>query len=427
MSNAVKTTKRKASPRVADQMQLRTVPPGLAKDSGSRRSASDSPSRVLSLSDLEVPSRDLLTHDQEIELGLQIQNGFERITRSLPVMVEAYEVYLRHMAEVAAGNRVVVAWFPLRPRLEKDMQKLESYLEKARKLAGRRKKIPSELETKINRVLDRGIRILRLYPLSPEMLFCWTRDSLDMARTSRRPDPLRGLRRQERIRSELEEVFRLIAEARDQLILPNFRLVLKDVFRYHPAGMKRSDLFQEGILGLHRAVFRYRPEKKTRFSTYATYWIRQSIRKSLIDRAHMVRVPQAVQETLRKPENDMKPEEARRIRRLMRETVSMSAGDDDDPRDRLDYRIVRNKASLDESFHLDVVPEEVAKALQKLTGREREVIRRRFGFDEDRTQTLEEFGVALHLSRERIRQIEREALEKMSHYGSLQAVYEELN
>ena len=191
--------------------------------------------------------------------------------------------------------------------------------------------------------------------------------------------------------------------------------------------MKRSDLFQEGILGLHRAVFRYRPEKKTRFSTYATYWIRQSIRKSLIDRAHMVRVPQAVQETLRKPENDMKPEEARRIRRLMRETVSMSAGDDDDPRDRLDYRIVRNKASLDESFHLDVVPEEVAKALQKLTGREREVIRRRFGIDEDRTQTLEEIGVALHLSRERIRQIEREALEKMSHYGSLQAVYEELN
>ena len=105
-----------------------------------------------------------------------------------------------------------------------------------------------------------------------------------------------------------------LERARDVLVLPNFRLVLKDVFRYHPAGMRHSDLFQEGVLGLHKAVFRFDSERGTRFSTYATYWIRQSIRKALIDKARMIRVPQAVQEELRKEESRLNETEANRHR-----------------------------------------------------------------------------------------------------------------
>ena len=436
MPNAAKTNKRKASPRISRRSGSRKMPSVVTKSTAAKtlatrtrktRGGSEVGATVLSLSDLEVPVRDLLTHEQEIEFGTVVQENLEKLRTSLPLLVESYGLYLRQMAEVASGGRIVVAWFPLRERLEDDMEKLESYLQKARDLVGKRKRIDSALEAKINCVLNRGIRILRLYPLSPEMLFCWTRDGLELSEHLREPDPLTLLSRQKKVRRVLEETLARIASARDHLVLPNFRLVLKDVFRYHPAGMKRSDLFQEGILGLHRAVFRYKPEKKTRFSTYATYWIRQSIRKSLIDRANLVRVPQAVQEELRKAESEMNPEEARRIRRLMSDVVSMSVGEEDDPRDRLDYRLTRGKSRLDERFHLDVVPEEVKQALQKLTVREREVIRRRFGMGGDRTQTLEEIGVVLHLSRERIRQIEREALEKMRHYASLQAVYEELN
>jgi len=215
--------------------------------------------------------------------------------------------------------------------------------------------------------------------------------------------------------------------ARDQLVLPNFRLILKDALRYNPLGMRRSDLFQEGILGLHRAVFRYDPDRKTRFSTYATYWIRQAIRKALIDRSRLIRIPQAVQEELRNPQTKMRPEEVRRIRTVMSDTVSMSAREEDDPRDRVSFEAVRATApALTEEFHTGVIPEAIDEALRRLNTREREVLRRRFGIGGDRVQTLEEIGVAMHLSRERIRQIEREALAKMKRQDGLQAVYEEM-
>ena len=99
--------------------------------------------------------------------------------------------------------------------------------------------------------------------------------------------------------------------------------------------MRRSDLFQEGILGLHKAVFRFDATRGIRFSTYATYWIRQAIRKALIDKARLIRVPQAIQEELRKEENKLNPSEADRVRRIMSETVLFSAGESDESDERL--------------------------------------------------------------------------------------------
>ncbi|MBI4582561.1 MAG: sigma-70 family RNA polymerase sigma factor [Planctomycetes bacterium] len=384
--------------------------------------------RMLSLSDLEIPVRKLLSHEEEIQLGRKIQNGFRRLRLLLPLCVEGYERYLQEMTQVAIGAQVVVGWFHLREGLDRDLETAAAQLQEAKRLAAlafRKESGPTAEEEKaIRRVLDSGVEILRRFPLDPEMLFSWSRE-LGLGR--RDPGPLSRLERDEKVVRLINRNVATIELARDRLVLPNFRLILKDALRYNPLGMKRSDLFQEGILGLHRAVFRFDPERKTRFSTYATYWIRQAIRKALIDRSRLIRVPQAVQEELRNPKTKMAPEEVRRVRTVMGETLSMSAGEEDDPRDRLSFEAVRPAAPAHgEAFYTGTIPEAIDQALKSLSTREREVLRRRFGIGGDRVQTLEEIGVAMHLSRERIRQIEREALAKMKRQDSLQAVYEEM-
>jgi RNA polymerase sigma factor (sigma-70 family) len=329
----------------------------------------------------------------------------------LPLLVEGYERYLEQMGRVAVGSQVVVGWFHLRAQLERDIQEAAARFEQAKLLAARaryraRKNglegswFSRDGERGILRAMDEG----------------WSRE---IGLGSGDPGPLSRTSREQKAVRIINRTVAIIEGARDRLVLPNFRLILKEVFRYNPAGMKRSDLFQEGILGLHRAVFRYDPERKTRFSTYATYWIRQAIRKSLIDRSRLIRIPQAVRLT---------EQEVQRLRRVMGEGVSLSAGEDDDPRDRLSFESLQlSGPSHHEQLHIGVIPEAVEKALLGLESREREILKRRFGIGGDRVQTLEEIGVALHLSRERIRQIEREALEKMKRQGALQAVYEELS
>jgi RNA polymerase primary sigma factor len=268
------------------------------------------------------------------------------------------------------------------------------------------------------------VAILDRYPLDPETLYQWSREIVGTLRGS---GPLGKVERFQRIDRILRNVIEVLERERDRLVMPNFRLVLKEVFRYHPTGMKRSDLFQEGILGLHKAVFRFDASRAIRFSTYATYWIRQSIRKSLIDKSRMIRIPQAIQEELRKADSTLKPAEADRVRKLMGETILFSYGESDDSNDRFSFE-VRDPTTpeLGENLHTGKVPQVVNEALRDLNSRERDVVQRRFGLAGERPQTLEEIGVHLNLSRERIRQIEQEALARMRRCRDLLEVYEDL-
>jgi RNA polymerase sigma factor (sigma-70 family) len=390
-----------------------------------------------SLADLEIPVQKLLNHNQEIRLGTTIQIAFARLRRLISLTQEGRESYLRQMQRVLLGQQVVVAWFPMRERLAADIERLtelqaqarrsvphgaavegESWARRGRGRAGRAK------QEAAFEALRQCTAILERYAVDPESLFLWARQ-IDSPRSSH--DPLSWLDHDRRLRRIILRLVKRVEKARDLLVLPNLRLVLKEVFRFHPAGMRRSDLFQEGILGLHRAVFRYLPEKKTRFSTYATYWIRQSIRKALIDRSRLIRVPQAVQEELRSPNPKLPEQELQRVRRVMSDALSMSADEDWDHRDAIDFDAVRPVASPGhERLHVGAIPQAVERALSTLDLREREVVRRRFGIGGDPVQTLEEVGVAMHLSRERIRQIEREALSKMKRGKELESLYEEL-
>jgi RNA polymerase primary sigma factor len=371
----------------------------------------------LSFSDLEIPVKPLLTKEQEARAGTQVQLALSRLAELLPRHPLGYRRFLARMNEVVVGGGLMFSWLSLRESMAADLKKAVRNLDRAESLEARDPAAAS-------RAFERGVKILRTYPLDPETLYQWSRE---VANSSVPRGVLSRIPRLQKVERLLRRVLEVLEQARDQLVLPNFRLVLKEVFRYHPTGMRRSDLFQEGVLGLHKAVFRYDPGRATRFSTYATYWIRQAIRKSLIDKSRLIRVPQAVQEALRKSDSHLEPEEADRVRRIMSETMLFSAGESEDSNDRNSF-VVKDPSApeLGEELHMGVIPRAVSDALDGLGTREREVLQRRFGLGGERPQTLEEIGTRMNLSRERIRQIEREALDSMRRLPGLKEVYEDL-
>lgn len=374
--------------------------------------------RALSLSDLEIPVEPLLSRLEEREAGLRIRAALRRLEELLPRHPLGYRRYLARMGEVVMGGGLMFSWLSLRDSMADDYRRATAALERAESLAASRPQRAFE-------ALEKGVAILKTYPLDPETLFHWCRE---VDRSSLPMGPLGEIEKVVKVRRLLRRALAVLDEQRDCLVLPNFRLVLKEVFRYHPTGMLRSDLFQEGVLGLHKAVFRFDPERATRFSTYATYWIRQAIRKALIDKSRMIRVPQAVQEELRKSEPSLSAEEAQRVRRIMTETMLFSAGETDDGNDRNSFVVPDDTPPEGgESLHTQVIPSVISSALEGLDVREREVLQRRFGLAGEHVQTLEEIGKMMNLSRERIRQIEREALERMSRSRDLQELYEDLS
>ena len=377
----------------------------------------------LSFSDLQIPVRPLLNAAQERRAGAIIQTNLKRLAYFLPRHIGGYGRYLTRMNELVVNGGLMFTWMSLRDQMAEDLKAAASALEKAEDFASRKPSSAKD-EAKAWRRFEKGVTILSTYPLDPETTFNWAKEVLEKPLDS---TGIAGLWKSNRIERIVRRIFDKLNAARDGLVLPNLRLVLKEVFRYHPVGMKRSDLFQEGVLGLQKAIFRYDPTRGTRFSTYATYWIRQSIRKSLIDKSRMIRVPQGVQEKLRKEDCKLSEEEAARIRRVMSETVLFSAADNDDGGDR-NLFVVRdtNEHAQSEVLHTNTIPKEIIKALDRLEGREREVIARRFGLEGEKPQTLEQIGTRMNLSRERIRQIEKEALGHMKQIPGLQEVYEDL-
>jgi RNA polymerase sigma factor (sigma-70 family) len=372
--------------------------------------------KVLSFSDLEIPVEPLLTRGQEVKSGRKIKASLRRLARLLPRHLNGYRRFLARMAEVAHGG-MMFTWLPHKEGIADDLATATRALERALVAAPRS-------PARALAAYESGVEALLKYPLDPETVYQWSREALSGPRP---PAQLRKIDSFPRVDRILRKVVSVLEAERDRLVMPNFRLVLKEVFRYHPTGMKRSDLFQEGILGLHKAVFRFDATRGIRFSTYATYWIRQSIRKCLIDKSRIIRIPQAIQEELRKANSTLRPAEADRVRRLMSETVLFSYGESDDSNDRFSFEVKDpSPTDLGENLHTGTIPQAVQDALRDLNTRERDVVQRRFGLAGNRPQTLEEIGVQLNLSRERIRQIEQEALARMRRSRDLLEVYEDL-
>jgi len=226
--------------------------------------------------------------------------------------------------------------------------------------------------------------------------------------------------------------------AKDRLIEANMRLVINIAKNYHSALIPFEDLVQEGAIGLVTATERFDPARGFRFSTYATYWIRQSISRAIDNKSKAIRIPAHVSEAIRKlekmrdlffRERGVEPslEELAHHTGVSMHKISalLQAGQDPLSLDMLvgneentPLSALINDTSA-ENPQQAVLTEERREALRELlqilTPREREVMRLRLGFEEDSSEVLQEIGVRMHLSRERVRQIEIQALRKLKH------------
>ena len=419
----------------------------------------------------EIP---LLTREQEIELARRIEifrDGFHKKVMTMPEAIRRGIAWVEEQKEIKELQEKNAKSHGSSPARDDYLERAESHLRSLNAILEHSKPLIVKMvdgdEAEHYRRLFRN-RMMRAFNLLNEMeldaafvvevkdeMLDVRRRILRMRREVQTAKGLEKEERAERLRQLAIEIgepinmfvqryaavskrFRQYEDAKQRLSCGNLRLVVSIAKKYRNRGLSFLDLIQEGNAGLMKAVEKYEYKRGYKFSTYATWWIRQGITRAIADQARTIRIPVHMIETmgkLRKIQKDIlqdtgreatieevaeragiSVQECKRIIKVSKHPISLDRpiGDSDDCYfgDFLEDKSVENPANISSN---EMLKEKITEVLDTLTDREREIICLRYGIGDGYTYTLEEVGRRFNVTRERVRQIEAKAIKKLQH------------